>query len=70
MWRTHIKAAKEMLAQAMNKNFQFSNIMLLKTVLPLSYQRIKLYSYIVYVAVWSLVTVKCNCGIQLFHGTV
>ena len=19
---------------------------------------------------WSLVTVKCNCGIQLFHGTV
>ena len=44
-------AYKEVLAQAMIKYFQFSNnIMLLKTFIPLSYQRIKLYNYIVYVA--------------------
>ena len=40
----YIEAIKEVLAQAMNKYFQFSNnIMLLKTVVPLSYQRIKLF---------------------------
>ena len=38
--------------------------MLLKTFVPLSYQRIK---YIVYVAMWSLVTVMCKCVIQLFY---
>ena len=38
----HIETIKEVLAQAMNKYFQFSNnIMLLKTVVPLSYQKIK-----------------------------
>ena len=37
-----------MLARAMNKHFQFSNnVTLLKTVVPLSYQRIKLYNYII-----------------------
>ena len=36
----HIKAIEEVLARAMNKHFQFSNyIMLLKTVIPLCYQR-------------------------------
>ena len=38
----HIEAIKEVLARAMNKYFQFSNnVMLLKTFIPLSYQRIK-----------------------------
>ena len=23
-----------------------------------------------YIAMWSLITVMCNCGIQLFHGAV
>ena len=27
-------------------------------------------NYIVCIALWSLVTVMHNCGIQLFHGTV
>ena len=63
----HIKAIKEVLAQAMNKYFQVSNIiMLLKTVVPLNYQRL---NYIVCVTMWSLVTVMHNCGIQ-FYGTV
>ena len=39
----HIEAIKEALVRAMNKYFQFSNnMMLLKTVVPLSYQRIRL----------------------------
>ena len=39
-----IEAIKEVLARAMNKHFQFSNnIMLLKTFVPLSYHRIKLF---------------------------
>ena len=40
---THIEAIKEVLAWAMNKQiFQFSNnVMLLKTIVLLSYQRIK-----------------------------
>ena len=71
MWHMHTEAIKEVLAWATTKHFQFSNnIMLLKTVLTLSYQRIKLYNYIVYIAMWSLVTIMCNCGIQLFCGTV
>ena len=37
-----IEAIKEVLAWAMKKYFQFSNnTMLLKTIVPLSYQRIK-----------------------------
>ena len=40
----YIEAFKEVLARVMNRYFQFSNnIMLLKTVVPLSYQRIKLF---------------------------
>ena len=39
----HTEAIKEALAQAINKYFQFSNDMLLKTVVPLSYQRIELF---------------------------
>ena len=47
----HIEAIKEVLVQATNKYFQFSNnVMSLKTFVPLSYQKIKLYNYIVYVA--------------------
>ena len=38
-----------------------------KAVVPLSYQRINFN--IVYIAIWSLVTIMHNCGIQL-HGTV
>ena len=39
----HIEAIKEVLAQTMNKYFQFSNIIILfKTVVTLNYQRIKL----------------------------
>ena len=34
----HIKAIKEVLAQAMNKYFR---LVIIKTVVPLSYQRIK-----------------------------
>ena len=38
----HIEAIKEVLAWTMNKYFQFSNtMMLLETVVPLSYQRKK-----------------------------
>ena len=44
--------------------------MLLKTYIPLSYQIIKLYNYIVYVSMWSLVTVMHNCGIQLIRGAM
>ena len=47
----HIKAIKEVLA---HKHFQFSNVTL--KVLSLSYQRIKPFKAIVYVAMWSLVT--------------
>ena len=48
----HIEAIKEVLAQTMNKYFQFSNnTMLLKTVVPLSSQRIshalKIICYVV-----------------------
>ena len=43
VWHTHIEAIKEVLAWAMNKHFRFSNnIVLLKTVVLLSYQSIKL----------------------------
>ena len=42
---THIDIIKEVLAWAINKHFQFSNnnVMLLKTVVPLSYQSIKTF---------------------------
>ena len=37
----HIEAIKEVLARSMNTYFQFSNnVVLLKTLVPLSYQRI------------------------------
>ena len=52
----------------MNKYFQFSNnIMLLKTLKAILRFTI---TYIKYVAMWSLVAVIRNCGIQLFNGTV
>ena len=69
----NIEAIKEVLAWVMNKYFQFSNNVM--TFVPLSYQRIKpfklyMYNYIVYTAMWSLVTVMHTCGIQLFCVTV
>ena len=52
----HIKAIKDVLTQAMNKYFQFSNnIMFLKTF---SYQRIKLYNYIEYVATYVVLSYR------------
>ena len=42
VWHTHIEVIKEVLQRAINEHFQYSNnIMLLKTVVPLSYQSIK-----------------------------
>ena len=66
-----MKAIKKVLAQAMNKYFQFSNnIMLLKNCTSKLSKNKAVYNYIVYVTMWYLVTVMCNCGIQLFYGTV
>ena len=41
----HIKVIKEVLAQAMNKHFQYSNNIMLKTFVPLSYQSFTIILY-------------------------
>ena len=46
----HNEGIKEVVAWAMNKYFKFSYKNVLKTVVPLSYQRIR----IVYIAMWSM----------------
>ena len=65
---------EEVLAWAVVKYFQFSNKMLLETVVPLIYQRIKLFYTLKLYCISCYVVLSYhamrNCGIQLFHGTV
>ena len=72
VWYIHLEAIKEVLSWAINKYFQFSiTTMLVKTVVPLSYQSpFKCSNYIVYVAMWSLVTVIHNRGLCILWYSV
>ena len=54
----HIEALKEVLAWTVNIHFQFrTNVILVKTVILTNVPKIKPFNNIVYVDMWSLVTV-------------
>ena len=59
----------------MNKHFQFSNnsnniMLLLKSSTTKLPKNKAVLSFKIYVAIWSLVTVMRDCGIQLFYETL
>ena len=63
----YIEEIEEMLARTMNKNFQFSNnIMLLKTVVPLRLTKLPKNKAILSFAMWSLVTIMYIVGFNYF----